>query len=133
MEMNNLYKKYIQARRELIARDFSGLNEKQLEAVLSTEGPLLLLAGAGSGKTTVLISRIANLIRYGRASDSEDVPEDIRPEDWYAEAVSWAYDNGVVQGISDTEFAPQSRVTREQAATMMIQYLESQGVFSEAE
>lgn len=70
----------------------------------------------------------------GEDASPESLPfEDIRPEDWYAEAVSWAYDNGVVQGISDTEFAPLSRVTREQAATMMIQYLESQGVFSEAE
>ena len=70
----------------------------------------------------------------GEDASPESLPfEDIRPEDWYAEAVSWAYNNGVVQGISDTEFAPQSRVTREQAATMMIQYLESQGVFSEAE
>ena len=38
------------------------LNEKQKEAVLSIDGPLLIVAGAGSGKTKVLISRIAHII-----------------------------------------------------------------------
>ena len=62
-------------RRQLIAREFSAMNPRQLEGVLATEGPLLLLAGAGSGKTTVLINRIANLLRYGRGSDSQEVPD----------------------------------------------------------
>lgn len=53
----------------------------QRRAVMTTQGPLLLLAGAGSGKTTVLINRIANLIAFGEASDSNEIPDYVTDED----------------------------------------------------
>ena len=73
--------KFAAARRRYIASRFEQLNPMQREAVLTTEGPLLLLAGAGSGKTTVLIQRIANLISFGCGSDSPEVPLGVTQED----------------------------------------------------
>ncbi len=78
---NEMIDRFVAARRNYIASCFRNLNPMQLQAALTTEGPLLLLAGAGSGKTTVLINRIANLIRFGRASDCDCVPDTVTKED----------------------------------------------------
>ena len=79
--MNDLQKRFIEARRQAIALEYHHLNPRQREGVLTTEGPLLLLAGAGSGKTTVLINRVANLLRYGRGSDSDEIPMPISEDE----------------------------------------------------
>lgn len=62
----------INLRREIIKKEFNRMNEMQLRAVLSVNEPLLILAGAGSGKTTVLVNRIAYLIKYGNAFESDE-------------------------------------------------------------
>ena len=62
-------------RNAIIEKEFSRMNDMQFKAVTAASGPVLVLAGAGSGKTTVLVNRIAYLIKYGDAYDSYFVPE----------------------------------------------------------
>ncbi len=66
--------KFLKLRKQLIKKDFGNMNDRQFEAVTTTQGALLVLAGAGSGKTTVLVNRIANLVKYGNAYNSDFVP-----------------------------------------------------------
>ncbi len=64
---------FLEVRKKILEKEFSRMNSEQQKAVFSVEGPLLILAGAGSGKTTVLVNRIANLVRHGNAYFSEDI------------------------------------------------------------
>lgn len=68
-------------RRAVLEKDFARMNERQKQAVFTVNGPLLILAGAGSGKTTVLINRIANILRYGDAYNSTYLRDDLDEND----------------------------------------------------
>ena len=54
---------FFELRKRIIEKDFSRMNDMQKKAIFQVKGPVLILAGAGSGKTTVLVKRIANIVK----------------------------------------------------------------------
>lgn len=66
---------FTEIRKRILEKEYSKLNTQQKQAVFLCEGPLLVLAGAGSGKTTIIVNRILNMIKYGNAYFSNYEPE----------------------------------------------------------
>lgn len=84
-ELTVLRKKYIE-------KQFGFLNPMQQQAVYAIKGPILILAGAGSGKTSVLINRISNMVRFGHSYSSTYFPSDVSQET--LQALEDAVNNG---------------------------------------
>ena len=76
-----MQKRFLELKRELFDILYSHLNPMQRKAVFTVNNPLLILAGAGSGKTTVLVNRISYIIRYGNSYNSDIVPVDLTQSD----------------------------------------------------
>ncbi|MBQ3546980.1 MAG: UvrD-helicase domain-containing protein [Clostridia bacterium] len=92
---------FIDLRKKVIKKYFGRMNDRQFEAVTTVNGPVLVLAGAGSGKTTVLVNRILNLVKFGNGYNSAYIPnltdEDIKAGEDYI--------NGVTDFVPDGIFA----------------------------
>ncbi|MEG2770341.1 MAG: UvrD-helicase domain-containing protein, partial [Oscillospiraceae bacterium] len=71
--LDELQSEFIALRKQYIENKFKRLNPMQRQAVYQTKGPLLILAGAGSGKTSVLVNRVANMVLFGDAANSEEI------------------------------------------------------------
>ena len=84
-------KRLLRLRKQIIEQDFRRLNAMQFQAVTTVSGPLLILAGAGSGKTTVIVNRIACLMKYGNAYQSDVIYSDFTED---AESLLTRYLNG---------------------------------------
>jgi DNA helicase-2/ATP-dependent DNA helicase PcrA len=94
-------KEFFALRKQIIERDFARMNDRQKEAIFHVDGPLLILAGAGSGKTTVIVNRIANIVKYGRAYTSTEVSEEPTPQQMKLMRRYLDGDNSVLFDIED--------------------------------
>ncbi|NLC78655.1 MAG: UvrD-helicase domain-containing protein, partial [Ruminococcaceae bacterium] len=72
-----LNEQFIELRKRYIESRFSRLNDVQREAAFCVKGPLLILAGAGSGKTMVLVNRTRYIIEFGNAYHSNFLAHDV--------------------------------------------------------
>ena len=97
---------------------FKGINDNTFGADISMNRAMVatvLYRFAGEKKT------VNNEMKFN----------DISREQYYTDAVIWATENGIVNGVAESEFAPQNNVTREQLVAMLYRYVKTTGSISE--
>lgn len=77
----NIEQQYYQLKKQVLEKLYSHMNEQQRKAIFAVQNPVLILAGAGSGKTTVLVNRIAHMVRFGNAYHSDKLPYGLSQND----------------------------------------------------
>lgn len=76
-----LEQRFLSLKRQILEQEYQHLNKEQREAVFRVNGPLLILAGAGSGKTTVLVNRIGHLLEFGNTWLEDNIPAELSEDD----------------------------------------------------
>lgn len=90
---SNISEEFKYLRNKLLERSFNFLNPAQLRAVFEVDGPSVVLAGAGSGKTTAVINRILNIVNYGNSYINNNISEEICADS--IKVLKSAYDNNL--------------------------------------
>ena len=80
-----------------------------------------------TGMTRGMLAQVLYNLEGSPDADADTGFADVAADAWYAEAVSWAADAGIVSGMTETAFAPTASITREQLAVMLYRYAASQG------
>ena len=79
------------------------------------------------GMTRAMLATTLYRAAGSPAVEGEDPFTDTQAGTWYTDAVAWAAQNGIVNGVSDTQFAPGDDITREQLAVILYRYATYQG------
>ena len=77
----------------------------------------------GSSMTrAMLVTVLYRMVGEPDVKSQKEPFTDVKSGTWYSDAVTWAYNTGVVKGVSETEFAPNTTITREQMVTIFYRY-----------
>ncbi len=101
--MPDIKNEFITLRKRVIENYFHKMNDRQFEGVVTAKGPVLILAAAGSGKTTVLVNRIASLIKFGDAYSSDFVPPFINEQT--ISALKNELESGIISDVFSVDAA----------------------------